>query len=232
MKKVKPLANDLLHLFFPHNCEGCGTDILDDNSILCANCFLQLPETSFTDKQGNPVEKIFYGRIHVQHATSLFYYSKDSMLQHLITELKYHGNREIGVWIGRLMGQVSAASQNFADVDAIVPLPLNPVREKKRGYNQAGLIASGMQQVWDKPVITGAVARKIFTETQTHKDRITRWQTMQGVFEITDENQLASKHILLIDDIVTTGATLESCGQIILNVPGTKLSIATAAYTV
>lgn len=232
MKKIKPLANDLLHLFFPHNCEGCGTDILNDKSILCANCFLQLPETSFTGKHNNPVEKIFYGRIRIEHATALFYYSKDSMLQHLVTELKYHGNREIGLWIGRLMGQVFATSKSFTTIDAIVPLPLNPIREKKRGYNQAGLIAEGIQQVWSKPVITDALTRKVFTETQTHKDRITRWQTMQGVFEVTAADQLASKHILLIDDIVTTGATLESCGQSILNIPGTKLSIATTAYTV
>jgi ComF family protein len=114
----------------------------------------------------------------------------------------------------------------------MIPLPLNPKREKKRGYNQATAICNGISDVWNKPLIEKVVVRKVFTETQTHKGRISRWQNMDGVFEVVNAEQLQGKHLLLVDDVVTTGATLEACGNEILKVPGTTLSIATLAYTI
>jgi len=123
-------------------------------------------------------------------------------------------------------------TDRFNDVDVIIPLPLNPRKEKKRGYNQAAVIAEGINSIWQKPVNAKAVERKIFTETQTHKDRISRWQSMRNVFGITNADELANKNILLIDDIITTGATLEACGEKILEVPNTKLFVATVAFTI
>ena len=116
-------------------------------------------------------------------------------------------------------------TERFNEIDAIIPLPLNPRKEKKRGYNQAAVIADGIVSLWQKPVWKSCVERRVFTETQTHKDRIARWQTMEGVFALKDKSSLENKHILLIDDIVTTGATLEACGEKILEIPGVKLSI-------
>ena len=200
--------------------------------MLCAECFLKLPETGFIQQPGNPVENIFYGRIKVEAAAAAYYFTKDSLLQHLIVQLKYKGNQDVGFYLGKLLGHQLLQSGRFSDIDAIIPLPLNKRKEKKRGYNQAAVIADGIAEIWQKPILKNCAERLIFTETQTHKDRISRWQTMENVFAVTDKISLENKHILLIDDIVTTGATLEACGAKILEVPGTKLSILTVAYTI
>lgn len=175
---------------------------------------------------------MFYGRMPVEHAASAFYFNKDSLLQHLIIQLKYHNNQTAGLFLGKLLGNIIFNAQRFNDVDVIVPLPLNEKKLFKRGYNQALLLAKGVAEILNKPLIENAVKRVLFTETQTQKDRITRWQTMENVFTVADESALHNKHVLLIDDIVTTGATLESCGIVVLKIPNTKLSICTLAYTI
>lgn len=232
MLQVKNYLEDFLHLFFPHNCVGCGTDILNNDDLLCAYCLTQLPETGFLAMPANPVEKIFYGRLPVQHAGSAFYFNKDSLLQHLIIQFKYKNNREAGIYLGKILGRAIRDAVRFDDTDVIVPLPLNEKKLFKRGYNQASMLAKGIAEVWQKPIIENAVERIQFTETQTHKNRITRWQTMEGVFKVTDESVLKNKHVLLLDDIITTGATLESCGAAILKTESTKISICTLAYTI
>ncbi|HRH59016.1 MAG TPA: phosphoribosyltransferase family protein [Chitinophagaceae bacterium] len=232
LNTLKNYTEGLLHLFFPHNCEGCGTDILDKEALLCAQCFLKLPDTNFFPNADNPVEKIFYGRLPLQAAGAGYYFTKNSLMQHLMIELKYHNNKDIGIYLGKLIGIQLQQSKRFDSVDVIVPLPLNEIKEKKRTYNQAMMIAEGIAETWNKPIVKNAVERTVFTETQTHKDRITRWQTMEGVFRVSDTAQLNNKHILLIDDIVTTGATLEACGIEILKAANVKLSIATVAYTI
>ena len=231
-KTLTSHLNDFAHLFFPHVCEGCGNDVLGNNSLLCASCFLKLPETGFIKEANNPVEKIFYGRIKVETAGSAFYFTKHSLLQHLVIQLKYRGNKDIGFYLGKLLGYQLLQTERFNDVHAIIPLPLNPKKERKRGYNQAEIIAEGITSVWYKPILKNAVKRIIFTETQTHKDRVSRWQTMEGVFATADEFSLKGKHILLVDDIVTTGATLESCSKAVLEAENTQVSICTLAYTI
>jgi len=232
MTSVRNYFDDFLHLFFPHICIGCNTDVLNDDDVLCAKCINSLPETGFLSAAGNPVEKIFYGRLNVQNAGSAFYFNKDSVIQHAIIELKYKGNQQAGIFLGRLLGQQLANSKRFEDVDFIIPLPLNDKKLFKRGYNQAAIIARGIASMWSKPIIENAVERILFTETQTHKDRVARWETMEGVFTVTQYELLRDKHVLLVDDIITTGATLEACGDAILKIQGTKLSVATIAYTI
>ena len=232
MIPVRNYIDDFLHLFFPHICIGCNTDVLNHDDALCAKCISNLPGTGFVSTAGNPVEKIFYGRLNVQNAGSAFYFNKDSVIQHAIIQLKYKGNRKAGNFLGRLLGQQLANSKRFDDVDLIIPLPLNDKKLFKRGYNQASVIAKGITSIWHKPVIENAVDRILFTETQTHKDRIARWETMEGVFTVTQPGLLKDKHVLLVDDIITTGATLEACGEAILKTPGIKLSVATIAYTI
>lgn len=231
-QKATRIFNDFTHLFFPHNCEGCGTDVLDINSSLCVSCLYQLPETGFLNVKDNPVEKKFYGQVKVEAAGCAYFFTKHSLLQHLIKQLKYKGNKDVGIFLGKQLGKQLAASERFKDVDCIIPLPLNPKKENKRGYNQAAIIAHGITALWPRPILSSAVERKIFTETQTHKDRISRWQSMQGVFALKDPAAIRDKHILLVDDIITTGATLEACGEAILSAPGSRLSIAAVAYTI
>jgi ComF family protein len=222
----------MLHLFFPHTCAGCGTDVIDHDQLLCLHCLNDLPATNFFNQPNNPVEQVFYGRIPVANAAAGYFFTKDSLLQNLIVQLKYRGNKQIGFYLGQLLGNFLIKSDRFRDVTALVPLPLNPRREKNRGYNQATMLCNGISSVWKKPVIEKAVVRRVYTETQTHKGRISRWENMDGIFEVVNPSALESKHILLVDDVVTTGATLEACGSEILKVPGTTLSVATLAYTI
>lgn len=229
---MKSLLSDFSHLFFPHVCIGCGSDILDDKHQLCLRCISELPVTNFFSQPGNPVEKTFYGRMQVRNGGSGYFFTKDSLLQTLIYELKYKGNKDIGNYLGQLLGKFLVYNNRFEDVDVLVPLPLNPKREKKRGYNQAAALCAGIATVWKKPIIDKAVVRKVYTETQTRRGRITRWENMEGVFAVADDSALKNKHILLVDDVITTGASLEACGSEILKVAGTTLSIATLAYTV
>ncbi len=223
--------NDLLHLCFPHNCEGCGTDIIKDDQFLCARCLHKMPATHFFSLQSNPVEKLFYGRVPVAHAGAAFYFTKDSLLQHLVTQLKYRSNKEAGYFLGRMMGHALRNAERFHEVDLLVPLPLHPKKEHSRGYNQAMLICEGISEIWNKPILKDAVTRLHFTETQTHQNRLSRWKNMEGVFAVNDVAKLQHKHILLVDDVITTGATLEACGVAILQARNCTLSIAAAAYT-
>ena len=232
MLQLKSYFNDFLHLFFPHVCLGCGTDVLNNDEQLCIQCIMQLPETGFLSVQGNPIEKIFYGRLNIEHAGSAFYFTKDSLLQYLIVQLKYRENKNAGLCLGKMLGKFIKESNRFDDVDAIVALPLNEKRLLKRGYNQASLIVNGITEIFKKPVLENVVERTLFTETQTEKSRIERWQTMENVFSVIDETSIKNKHILLVDDIITTGATLEACGASILQTQNTKLSICTLAYTI
>ena len=232
IQKLISYLKDLSHLLYPHNCEGCGTDVLNDDAILCTKCLFELPETNFCNTVNNPVEKIFFGRLNIANATAAYYFTKDSLLQHLMIELKYRNNKDVGIFLGKQLGYQLQESQRFYDVDVIVPLPLNPKKEKKRGYNQAMIICEGIASVWQKPVLKNVVIRTQFTETQTQQDRIHRWQNMQNVFAITDRNSIEGKHVLLVDDVITTGATLEACGASFLQIPGCKLSIAALAWTI
>jgi len=229
---ISRYTNDLLHLLFPLHCEGCGSDIVNNNQVLCLECIYKLPETNFFTAPGNPVEQTFYGRTPVVAGAAAFYFTKHSMMQHLVTQLKYHGKKEIGEYLGRLTGKYMVAAERFASVDVIVPLPLNPKKEQKRGYNQAAVIAAGIAAITGKPVLPKATERRLFTDTQTKKDRVDRWQNMQDVFAVADVASLENKHVLLVDDIITTGATLEACGNEILKIPGSRLSIATVCWTI
>ncbi|HEX6914338.1 MAG TPA: phosphoribosyltransferase family protein [Chitinophagaceae bacterium] len=232
LKTLNHLTRDLLHLFFPHFCHGCGSGLVDEGQLLCLQCHARLPETNFFSLAGNPVEKTFYGRMPVEAAGATYFFTRDSLVQHLVKELKYHGDKDIGYYLGRLTGVALKNSARFDTIDCIQPLPLNWRREEKRGYNQAALIAAGIAGELRLPMHTNAVIRKLATATQTKKDRIARWQTMREVFEIAEPEPLKDRHVLLVDDIITTGATLEACGSVMLKVPGLRLSIATVAWTI
>lgn len=232
MLSVSHTANDFLHLFFPHVCAGCGTDGLGKEAVICVECLAALPLTNFFHYEENQAEKIFSGRLPVKAAGSFLYFSKESLVQRLLHQLKYRGNRKLGTLLGTMMGRALQASPLFETVEVLVPLPLHPSKEKKRGYNQAMILCEGISAVTGVAVCTQAVAKLSRTETQTHKSRLERWQNIAGRFIVKYPGLLSNKHVLLVDDVITTGATLEACGHEILEVPGTSLSIATLAYTV
>ena len=217
-------------LFFPHHCAGCGTDRLDKQTEICLRCLHRLPLTNFTEQPDNPVEKIFWGRTHVQAATSLFFYSQNSLMQVLLHELKYRGNQALGIQLGSLLGTALKNNSRF-QVDVLVPVPLHSSKEKSRGFNQATLICQGMAAVTGLPVCTTLLRKNTERSTQTKKDRAERWENMVDVFEATLPDQSKYKNILLVDDVITTGATLEACGQALLETGKRKLWIASVCYS-
>ena len=231
MSLLTDIKEALLHLAFPHICEGCGTDVLPVTASLCARCLSTLPETNFHFHPGNPVEKIFWGRLPVTYATSIYYFTKESLDQHLMHQFKYKSNKDLGLFLGRMMGNAIAVSNRFSLVDALVPLPLFPAKEKKRGYNQARVLCEGIAEILDKPVLSDVVVRSIPTETQTKKGRLERWRNMEGSFALAQPDAIDGKHILLVDDVITTGASLEACGRELVRAQNGQLSIATLCFS-
>jgi ComF family protein len=222
----------VLHLFFPHTCCGCGSDLLTEKILFCIHCQSSMPITRFEYFTANPIEKIFWGRVQIHSAAAHLYFTSGSQVQHSLHLLKYKGRKEIGIYFGQQMGESLKRSSRFSDCEIIIPLPLFSSREKKRGYNQAALIANGISQKLKIPVINDAISRIKKTETQTHKTRIQRWKNMESTFKILDSLKISGKHVLLVDDVITTGASLEACTQVLLESPGVKVSIACLAHTV
>jgi ComF family protein len=229
MTNLKEIKDAVLHLLFPHVCTGCGSDILAKESVLCMRCMDAMPETNFEQHADNPVEKIFWGRLPLKGASAQYYFTKESLMQHLMHQFKYKGNRELGLQLGRMMGDQLKKAGRF-DADALLPLPLFPAKEKRRGYNQATILCEGMAESMGLPVIDNAITRPQHTETQTKKGRIERWKNMEGKFILTKPELIQNKHVLLVDDVVTTGATLEACGNELLKAENLQLSVVTLCF--
>lgn len=226
MQFAETILADLKHLFYPHVCTGCGSDILAADNLLCAKCFSNLPVTLYAQYTNNPIEKIFWGRIPLSAAHAEYYFAKESLIQHLIHQLKYKGNTAIGEYLGQLLATSLLKSNRFNNIDALIPLPLFPDKERKRGYNQAAVICNGMSEIMNVPVLNNVLIRQRFTETQTKKHRAERWENVESSFAVKNESLIKGKHLLLIDDVITTGATLEASGQCLLKTGEVKLSIA------
>jgi ComF family protein len=231
MINTRKWFNDFIHLLYPHNCAGCGSDLVENDQPICIHCYSNLPETNYAALPGNPIEKIFYGRLNVEEATAGYYFSKSSVLQRLIHQLKYNGNVEVGHQLGQWLGLQLQKSNRFNPVDALIPLPLYPSKEKKRGYNQATILCEGISDVMNIPILNNIVLRKRYTDTQTKKGRTERLKNVDGSFELSDPAILQNKHVLLVDDVITTGATLEACGLVIKETTNVKLSVATLAWS-
>lgn len=222
----------LSHLFYPNLCLGCGGDSLNDGEFICFKCYAELPYTHFNIHRNNKTERVFYGRTRITHAMSLLYFSKNAVVQNLMHELKYKGQKELGIHLGRMMGKAINESECFSDIDYLVPLPLSERKKRQRGYNQSEMLCIGISEVIEKPVLNNTVLRTVHTSTQTRKHRRERWKNVEGIFEIREGEKLNGKHILLVDDVITTGATLEACAEVVLQGVDTRVSVATLAIAV
>ena len=220
-----------MHLLYPQICFGCGTDEVEKNMPLCPNCIQDLPFTDFFGINENPVEKIFWGRANVQNAGALFFFTKDSLIQKLITELKYHHNKKVGVLFGKLMGDAIAVEEKFKQIDLIIPIPINASKINSRGFNQSEVIAIGMQQVWHRPILNNVLIKRSWSNSQTKKNRKARLQQFPDLFFLQKPTSIEGKHILLVDDVLTTGATLEAAVASLMTGSPASVSIAVAAYT-
>jgi len=228
---MNPL-NDIFNLFYPERCSICENQLVKGEKTICVSCISELPVTNFCNLKNNSVETSFYGRILVEEATSLFYFHKEGKVQKLIHQLKYKGDQQIGTVLGDWLGENMLESDRFKDIDCIIAVPLHPKKLKKRGYNQLtkfGQILSDKLQI---PMIEAVLVKVSVSQTQTKKSRFDRSINVDEKFELSDNRILANKHILLIDDIITTGATLEACSIALLHSENIKISIATMAYTI
>ena len=198
---------------------------------LCTQCIQDLPFTDFFSIDENPVEKIFWGRVQVQYAGALLFFTKDSLVQILMAQLKYHHNKKVGILFGHLMGQAIAAAEKFEQIDLLIPIPILPSKINSRGYNQSQVIAIGMQQVWNRPIMQDVLIKKNWSNSQTKKDRKARLQQVPDLFILNHPNRIEGKNILLVDDVLTTGATLEAAIATLMAGSPASVSIAVAAYT-
>jgi len=230
MNFISTFFHDALHLLYPRMCAACGSDLVS-NELLCPECIIGIPATNFVMHRQNAVEKIFWGRIPVESATAYAYFTKGSVVQKMLHELKYRGNKEIGLLMGKLIGEQLVDFMSTHKLSGLLPLPLFHTKQKLRGYNQAHVICEGINSICGLPIFVDVITRRKSTETQTRKARVDRWKNMETKFQITNGNAIANSHVLLVDDVITTGATIEACGRELLTVPGVKLSVSAFAYT-
>ena len=228
---IRNYLNAFLHLLYPQICFGCGTDQVEKNMPLCPKCIQDLPTTDFFSINENPVEKIFWGRAAIQHAGALLFFTKDSLVQTLITELKYYHNKKVGILFGKLMGEAIAVEEKFKQIDLIIPIPISASKINTRGFNQSEVIAIGMQQVWHRPMLNDVLIKKSWSNSQTKKSRKARLQQLPDLFFLQKPTNIEGKHILLVDDVLTTGATLEAAVASLMTGSPASVSIAVAAYT-
>ncbi len=222
---------DLLHILFPERCVVCNNQLLYAEKTICVNCRHNLPLTGFSFEKDNTMERSFVGRLDIEAATALFFFYKKGNVQQLIHQLKYKGHQEIGKVTGAWLGMEMKESKRFDTVDIIVPVPLHPEKLKKRGYNQVSLFGMNLSKILHIPFDDGILKRNRFTETQTYKHRTDRFLNTEHIFEVKNLQKYKGKHLLLIDDVLTTGATLEACSLALKQIPDIKISIATIAYT-
>ncbi|TAD84718.1 MAG: ComF family protein [Bacteroidetes bacterium] len=230
MPFVRQHLEALANFLMPNTCPACGDGLGTSKIPLCWRCLQQLPLTQFEGMQDNPVNRMFFGRLPLEYASAMLFFNAGALAQQLVHQIKYKGNQELGIYMGQLMGQ---AMQNTAwgnSIDVVVPLPLNAKKLKKRGYNQSMLLCQGIAQILQKPIENVAVVRKVYTQTQTRKTRMQRWSNVAEVFDLKTADILVNKHVLLVDDVVTTGATLDACGQKLVQIPGLRLSVNCLAF--
>jgi ComF family protein len=230
MNLLRGYLADFVALIFPQLCPACRASLIANEHILCTDCLYNLPYTNFHTKSDNIVAKQFWGKLNIEGAYSLYYFSKGGKVQNMMHQFKYNGMEQIGNVLGGIAGKQLAQSTVFNTADIIIPVPLHKKRLKERGYNQSACFAEGLAHQLSAVVEVNSLIRTVATKTQTHKSRFARFENMKEVFAVKDPERLINKHVLLVDDIVTTSSTLEACGIELLKVPGLKLSIATIAY--
>lgn len=221
---------DFWYLFYPSICDACGKSLLQQENILCTECLINIPRTNFQYDKENDLAEVFWGRVKINRVTALMHFVKGSNYRKLIHKLKYQNRPDIGVFLGRELGSELRNNEDFNTVDFIVPVPLHPERQKQRGYNQAEKITDGIGEIMDIPVNTVNLYRAKSTKTQTKKGRYARWENVADIFRLKDKTVFKNKHILLVDDIITTGSTIEAAAHTILEAENSKVSIASIGF--
>jgi len=228
-KNIKSLIYDFISLFYPEICLVCKNNLLKHEECICTSCLYQTPKTDCFKQKENDVSKRFWGRVTLENAASLFQFNKEGNTQKLIHHLKYEGGKETGKFLGKQLAFAIKESPFFNNINIIIPVPLHPKKQTLRGYNQSYYIAIGLNEILKIPVNKKSLFRIENTDSQTRRKRFNRWENMMNSFALKNVGQLKNKHILLIDDVVTTGATLEACSHKLQEISGVKISVATVA---
>lgn len=221
------------HLFYPQLCVGCGAEMTSsDYQCFCFLCRRHLRETRFHLTADNAVTERLWGRLPLRAGAALYYFQKRAPIQRALHQLKYGNQPEVGILIGRLYGRLLAQSPVFAGIEGIVPVPLHPIKLRQRGYNQSAVFAQGLSETLQVPVLPNVLVRGVHASSQTKKHRIERYENVETAFGVANPRQIEGRHLLLVDDVLTTGATLESCGTPLTSIDGVQLSLATIAIAV
>lgn len=218
-----------IDLFYPSVCAACGQSLFQWEQVVCLHCRTLLSKTGFEQHEENPLSRLFVGRVRFKAVTACYFFAKDGKVQRLVHALKYQGNADAGLFLGEELGKALLDAPLFQGIDYLIPVPLHPKRERKRGYNQSLLIAQGVSSVTGIPIGESFLFRSVNTATQTHKTKEDRWRNVRDIFVLRHADALVGKSVLLIDDVLTTGATMEACALTLAQVPGITLSCATAA---
>lgn len=225
MKALTYLAD----LFYPPLCLSCDRKLMHFERVLCTHCAFQLPKTRFHLKPNNPIEVLFWGRCEIYSGAALYRYLKKGNVQHLMQNFKYKGLQEIGYYLGEKYGDDLMESDRFSSVDYIIPVPLHPKKYRKRGFNQSEVFGRGLEKTMAAMLEVDNLYRKVHTDTQTRKSRWERFKNVESIFGIRDKEKLKSKHLLLVDDVITTGSTMEACIVKLQEIEDVKISIAAIA---
>ena len=228
-KKSKTLLQSLRSLFFPESCKSCDNELFEAEIMICTQCRHTLPLTDFHRYNDPAIKKVFYGRLNLEEATALFYFEKKGPVQELLHNLKYRGHKNISEFLGNWLGADLATLDNYKGIDCIVPVPIHPKKKKTRGYNQVAGFGKALATSLTATYRDDVLIKSKNTKTQVFKGRFTRSDEVLDAFTVAVDNSLEGKHILLCDDILTTGATLEACALQLLKIPNIKLSIAVMA---
>lgn len=232
MNYLYDLWDDFISLLFPRICYGCGNHLMRNEVLICTECYILIPRTNYHLKPENPVAQLFWGRCLIERAAAFSFYTPDSRIRKLIHQLKYKGIKEIGTELGRIYGK-SLKNSGFLDgITMIIPVPLHPSKKRQRGFNQSDLISQGISEVTGIEVVNDFLIRKTVTKTQTRKSRYDRWENVSDIFHVTDCERLKDLSILIIDDVITTGSTLEACANELLKGENIKVSVAALAFSI
>lgn len=223
------MIKNLINIFFPQVCYGCNSFLSDNEKYVCTSCRHELPVTNFHFDNKEAVKKVLYGRVKLEHATALLRFEKKGIVQQLLHKLKYKGYEDIGLLLGGWLGTELKEMGDYNDIDIVIPVPLHKRKLKKRGYNQVEKFAKEVASILEVPYKDQVLQKSSSTSTQVFKKRIARWGDKDEVFTLANPSLIANKHILLCDDIITTGATIEACANELLKAPNVKISVVTMA---
>ncbi|MDR0802122.1 phosphoribosyltransferase family protein [Fluviicola sp.] len=229
--KFNKWTRDLLHVLYPQNCLICQYEFNQSRLAICPVCISELSYTNFEDySEATNLDKLFWGRVNLSGTYALLRFKQQSSTQRILHELKYNNNPEIGLYFGREMGAILKQLPVFSDMDALIPVPLHPKKEFIRGYNQAEVICKGISETTQVSLRKDLLKRTSFTESQTKKSRTSRWDNMQNRFAIRGRKEYGLRHLVVVDDVATTGSTLETCVRILQDrFPKTQISIVVLA---